>query len=234
MRCGIDNVKEYAEKSGISSPLPDVPSLALGTAGISLFEIMKVYLAIANHGKTKTPGYLIKIEDRNGTLLYEYERNTNGEQVFSPENAKTMTAMLCNVVNHGTAVSLRSKYQFSEDIAGKTGTTQNQTDGWFIGYTPGLIAGVWVGGELQNIRFRSMKYGQGSESAMPVWAGFMKRVFNDDQWKFLQEEKFMISESILNDLDCEDFKERSTDKFQLFKKIKETPFFKKIFGRKKR
>ncbi len=108
--------------------------------------------------------------------------------------------MLRGVVNEGTAVGLRKNYGITADIAGKTGTTQNYTDGWFIGFTPGLVAGAWVGGDLQNVRFQSITYGQGAYAAMPMWAGFMKSTFKDDQWKYLQKEVFQISDSTRNQL----------------------------------
>jgi len=144
-----------------------------------------------------------------------------------------MIEILRSVVNQGTASALRREYQIIADVAGKTGTTQNHTDGWFIGFTPSLVAGVWVGGDLQNLRFRNIAYGQGSFMAMPIWSHFMKRTFSDNHWEYLQDEEFEISESTKSMLTCDDFRERKPFQFRPFKKLKEKSLLKKLFKRKK-
>ncbi len=234
MRVGIDSVLQRCKLAGIDSPLPPVPSLALGTGEVSLLEMVGAYQAIANGGIAKEPVYLTRIEDRNGKILEDFTPANDGTAICTPENAELMIEMLKGVVNKGTAVGLRSKYGITADVAGKTGTTQNNTDGWFIGFTPGLVAGVWVGGDLQNVRFKSIKYGQGAYSAMPMWSGFMKSAFRDEQWKYLQKEVFQISNSIRTQLMCEDFREKKPFQFKPFKKLKEKGLFKKLFRRKKR
>ena len=153
--------------------------------------------------------------------------------VCHPENAELMIEMLRGVVNSGTARAIRNEHRILADVAGKTGTTQNNTDGWFIGFTPSLVAGVWVGGDLQNLRFRSMEYGQGSVMAMPIWSKFMKKAFSDDHWNYLREEEFEISESTKIMLTCDDFRERKPFKFRPFKKLKEKSLLKRLFKRKK-
>ena len=145
-----------------------------------------------------------------------------------------MIEMLRGVVNDGTAAGLRMKYRISEDIAGKTGTTQNYTDGWFIGFTPGLVAGAWVGGDLQNIRFQNMRYGQGAYSAMPIWAGFMKSAFQDDHWNVLQDDTFQISTGTQELLVCDDYSEKKPRQFRPIKTLKEKKIFKKLFRRKRK
>jgi penicillin-binding protein 1A len=126
------------------------------------------------------------------------------------------------------------KYRMSADIAGKTGTTQNYTDGWFMGFTPGLVAGAWVGGDLQNVRFQNMRYGQGAYSAMPIWAGFMQSAFQDEHWSKLQYDSFDISMSTQFKLICDDYREKEPLQFKPIQKLKERRLFKKLFRRKKR
>jgi penicillin-binding protein 1A len=232
METGIDTVLAFGKTAGIESSMPDVPSLALGTANISLLEMLQVYQAIANRGVALKPTYLARIEDRDGRVLFETPAGEPDKVVCQPENAEVMIEMLRSVVNEGTAHALRSTYQITADIAGKTGTTQNHTDGWFIGFTPSLVAGVWVGGDLQNLRFRSMQYGQGSFMAMPIWSNFMEKTFSDDHWAYLQNEEFEISESTKRMLACDDFRERKPFRFRPFKKLKEKSLLKRLFRRK--
>ncbi len=233
METGMDSVRVIGQKAGIESSLPEVPSLALGTANLSLLEMMGVYQAIANRGMAKKPKYLDRIEDRTGKILFETPIDEKGKAICRPENAEVMIAMLREVVNHGTAIALRNEYRIRADVAGKTGTTQNHTDGWFIGFTPSLVAGVWVGGDLQNLRFRTIQYGQGSFMAMPIWSKFMEKTFRDDHWSYLQDEAFDISETTLDLLSCDDFRERRPFRFKPFKKLKEKSLLKRLFKRKK-
>lgn len=233
MRVGIDSVLEISRKAGIEAPLPAVPSLALGTGEISLFEMLGAYQAIANRGMARKAVYITRIEDRKGNILKERKPEAEGTPICSPENADLMTAMLRNVVNKGTASGLRSRYGMEADIAGKTGTTQNYTDGWFIGFTPSLLCGVWVGGDLQNVRFRTLQYGQGAYAAMPIWAGFMNRTFGDVHWQYLQEEQFRLGEHIDEQMQCEDFLEDKPREFTPIKNLKKKRLFRRIFRRDK-
>ncbi len=233
METGIDTVVALGQKTGIESSMPAVPSLALGTANISLFEMMRVYQAIANRGMAIKPKYLTRIENKEGKVLYVNPASERGTAVCHPGNAEVMIEILREAVDHGTASAIRSEHLITADVAGKTGTTQNQTDGWFIGFTPSLVAGVWVGGDLQNLRFRSMEYGRGAFMAMPIWSGFMKKTFSDDHYHYLQNEEFGISESIKSMLKCDDFRERRPFLFRPFKTLKEKSFLKKLFKRKR-
>jgi penicillin-binding protein 1A len=234
MQTGIDSVLELAQAVGIESELPDVPSLALGTGAVSLFEMMKAYQAIANRGIAREPRYIARIEDRNGNILEEREPDEEGLPICNRENADLMIEMLRSVVNGGTASGLRNYYGIREDVAGKTGTTQNYTDGWFIGFTPTLVAGAWVGGDLQNIHFRNMQYGQGAYSAMPIWAGFMRRVFRDESWGRMESDTFDILPEVRAKLDCDDFRERKPLRFRPFQELKEKRLFRNFFRRKRR
>ena len=234
MQVGIDSVLEMCELAGITSPLPAVPSLALGTGAVSLYEMVNVYQAIANMGVSKEPVYIRRIEDRNGKVLEERIPADEGTSICQAENAELMIEMLRGVVNEGTAAGLRKNYGITADIAGKTGTTQNYTDGWFIGFTPGMVAGAWVGGDLQNIRFQTIQYGQGAFSAMPIWSGFMKSAFQDDYWSMLQEDTFRISTTTKEQLICDDFREKKPFQFKPFQKLKERKPFRKLFRRKRR
>ncbi|MCP4310494.1 MAG: penicillin-binding protein [Bacteroidetes bacterium] len=231
MQVGIDSVMELCQKAGIESPLPAVPSLALGTGTVSLYEMVRVYQAIANGGFSKEPVYIKRIEDRSGMVLDEWIPEAQGTAICSPENAELMVSLLRAVVNDGTAAGLRTRYQISADIAGKTGTTQNYTDGWFIGFTPGLLTGVWVGGDLQNVRFQNMKYGQGAYAAMPIWAGFMKSAFSDDHWDMLQEKRFDISPATQDQLLCDDFVEKKPREFRPIQTLKKKRLFRRLFRR---
>ena len=127
--------------------------------------------------------------------------------VIDPYKAQLMTEMMKSVVDRGTASSLRSIYGFNNEIAGKTGTTQNYTDGWFIGYTPVLITGVWVGGELPRIRFRYGGYGQGATAALPIWARYMQRIYRDPLYRHSKQLSFEIPDYVAEELDCDDYLE---------------------------
>ncbi|MFO7670005.1 MAG: transglycosylase domain-containing protein [Bacteroidales bacterium] len=233
MQVGIDSVLELCQRAGIEAPLPAVPSLALGSGAVSLLEMVGAYQAIANLGVGKKPVYIKRIEDSSGNILDENEPSMEGTTICSPENAELMIEMLRGVVNEGTAASLKTRYQMPGDVAGKTGTTQNYTDGWFIGFTPGLVTGVWVGGDLQNIRFKNMQYGQGAYTAMPIWAGFMKSAFQDEHWNILKQERFEISSTIREQLQCDDFRMKKPVQFHPVKTLKEKKLFRRLFRRER-
>ncbi len=234
LRTGIPNVHTLVEKSGISAKLPSVPSLALGTADISLLEITGAFQTIANHGVHRKPFYLLRIEDRAGRRLYVHEPEDRQMQAFSQENADRMICMLRNVVDSGTARGARRRLGSEAAIAGKTGTTQNHTDGWFIGFTPRLVAGVWVGGDFQNVRFRTLQQGQGAATALPVWTEFMGRVYEDPEFKAMKTDTFAVASSVWKDLDCPDFKKRRFSDFVPLRKLNPLRFFKGLFGRGER
>ncbi|MBU1822882.1 MAG: penicillin-binding protein, partial [Bacteroidetes bacterium] len=175
LKVGVPSTVRLARSMGIHSELPPVPSLALGTANLSLLEMVAAYTAFANEGRISEPVYVTRIVDRTGRVLRQ-NKPYRHKQVLSEENAAIMLHMMQAVVNEGSGGSLRSSFGLSLDIAGKTGTTQNQTDGWFIGITPGLVTGVWVGGESPLVRFRTLELGQGARTALPVWGEFTSRL----------------------------------------------------------
>jgi penicillin-binding protein 1A len=234
MQVGIDRVLDLCRKAGIQSPLPEVPSLALGSGPVSLMEMVGAYQAMANQGILKKPVYLKKIEDRNGKLLFEADPDPEGRAICEQKNAQVMIEMLKAVVNEGTAAALRTSYGFKAEIAGKTGTTQNHADGWFIGMTPDLVAGAWVGGDLQNVRFKSIRYGQGAFAAMPIWSGFMKRAFQDADWDKLEHSTFRTPEAVHIRMDCENFKEKKFFEIPPIQKMKKRQPLRNLFRRKKK
>jgi len=200
MKAGIKNIITYANTLGITEPLPEVPSLALGVSNISLKNMMSAYGTFAKQGAHVEPNSISTIYNKQNELIFELE--TKKEQLIQPKIAQDITNMLQSVVNHGTAKRLRYNYHFRGDIAGKTGTTQNHTDGWLIGYTPEWLGGVWVGADNPLIRFSSIKDGQGANMALPIWANFYKKL----QEEGLQDSLHFPFE---NNLDCPLYKENT-------------------------
>ena len=161
------------------------PSIALGTVDASLYEMVKVYGTFANRGLRPDMHYLDRIETNDGQVIAEFDRPNNRKfkQVIPTNQADMMVKMMQSVVDSGTAKRLRFKYGLYNPIAGKTGTTQNHTDGWFIGFTPRLVAGVWVGADDANIHFKSLRAGQGANTALPIWGLFMKKLYRDKAFR---------------------------------------------------
>jgi len=144
------------------------------------------------------------MEDRKGNIIYQDPGHLGGKQILRPETSTLISHMLKDVVNRGTARSLRSRYKLPYDLAGKTGTTQQQSDGWFIGAAPGLLAGAWVGADDPRIHFRSLAAGQGAATALPIWAVFMKLVYEDPDYAHLKKEKFeKPGPAQLSSMDCD-------------------------------
>ncbi len=171
------SVIKVARQMGITSPLPAVPSICLGTADISLYEMVGAMNTYANKGFHIEPICITRIEDKNGNVIAEFSPRQN--EAMNEITAYMMIELLKGVVDGGTGARLRYRYGFTNPIAGKTGTTQNNSDGWFMGLTPDLVTGVWVGGDDRTIRFRNMALGQGANMALPIWALYMKKVYAD-------------------------------------------------------
>ncbi len=190
MQTGISRTIELAKSLGIDSELPEYPTLALGAASIPLEEMVCAYATLANGGKPVKPYFLVRIEDAQGKVLDTFENVQESEPVVNPENCRIITQMLKSVVNDGTGRAIRSVYGIQSDFAGKTGTTQNQADGWFMGMTPELVAGAWVGGEDPSVHFRSLTYGQGAYMALPIVGGFFQRTWSNPRFASLQNEYF--------------------------------------------
>lgn len=176
-RIGPKKTVEFAHLCGIKSNIPEVPSIALGSADIQLIEMMQAYSMFPNRGFNTEPIYLTKIEDKNGNILETFEPKV--KQVISEVDAYTMVKMMEGVVNYGTGGSMRWRYDIQSDIGAKTGTTNDNTDGWFMGYTPQLLAGAWVGNDDPFLHLPKYGTGGGSDMAMPEWAYFMQKVYAD-------------------------------------------------------
>ena len=174
-------VIDFARKLGITSPIPPVPSVCLGTPDISLTELVGAYTVFSNNGYKAKPYFISRIEDSNGNVIASFEPDLT--EALDKETAYTMTRMLRGVIDDrgGTGYRVRYRYNvpYSLEVAGKTGTTQNNSDGWFVGFTPELLAGSWVGCEDRYIRFRNTANGQGASTALPIWAKFIKKVYAD-------------------------------------------------------
>ncbi len=181
---GPTPVVNLARRMGITAPLEAVPSICLGTPDISVFEMTAANATYANKGTYIQPTFITRIEDKNGKVLEEIIPHS--DEVFSEENAYVMVQLMRGVCDYGTGTRLRFKHNLRNQIAGKTGTTQNNSDGWFIGLTPELAAGVWVGGEDRSIHFNSMEQGQGASMALPIWGKFFKKVYEDKHLKVSQ------------------------------------------------
>lgn len=199
---GPEAVVKFAKSVGITSQLDPVPSLCLGSADISLYEMVGANSTFANKGTWIEPTFITRIEDKNGKVLAQFIPKMN--EALSEDKAYIMTVLMKGVVDGGTGSRLRSKYKLTNPIAGKTGTTQNNSDGWFMGLTPDLVAGVWVGAEDRSVHFDNTSEGQGASMALPIWAKFMTRVYADKTIKISKGDFEKPSKKILIDLNCKD------------------------------
>ena len=179
---GATAVSTLIKKMGVTSDVPAYPSICLGTFDASVYDMVGAYSAFVNHGTWTEPIYLLRIEDKNGNILYE--RKPKIVFALNEQTAYVMTQMLKGVVENGTGSRLRYKYGLTNPIGGKTGTTQNNSDGWFMGITPQLVTGVWTGCEDRAIHFFSTNQGEGANSALPIFALYMKKVYADGKLKY--------------------------------------------------
>ena len=208
MKTGVEPTVNMAHRLGVESELPEVPSLALGTADASLEEMVTAYATFANRGLRVKPVYINRITDRDGNVLLQHYDGKDAKRVISDKTAAIMLYLMQGVVEEGSASKLRSQFGLKMDIAGKTGTTQDNADGWFIGITPNLVTGVWVGGESPQVRFRTLDLGQGSRTALPIWGDFTRRIALDPAYKGYYNSKFEpLPPGIRASLDCASFRE---------------------------
>ncbi len=208
LEAGINKTIEVAEDLGISAELPHYPSLALGVASISLKEIVEAFAGIVNDGKPVEAHYLLEIADRDGNVLETFNYELADVPVVSPENCRAVINMMEAVVDQGTGRGIRSIYKIKGDFAGKTGTTQNNSDGWFIGITPNLVAGCWVGADDPRVHFRTTTFGQGAYMALPIVGKFFHKTYSDPKFASLKNSKFIPpSPELLALLDKPQFKE---------------------------
>ena len=212
---GPRSVVNIVKNLGLTNEIPEVPSIALGTPDFSVYEMVGAYGAFANQGVYVKPVMVTRIEDRNGTVLYEYAPET--KDVLSKDVAYAMVDLMKGVTQSGSGMRLRHStmgevpvykevitgypYEFTNPIAGKTGTTQNNSDGWFIGMVPNLVTGVWVGGEERSTHFNSITYGQGASMALPIWALYMKENYANKDLEVSQDE-FEKPENLSIRVDC--------------------------------
>lgn len=203
-KAGISNVISLSRKLNIKSDLPEVPSLALGTAEISVEEMGGAYTLLINEGKATKPYYLLRISDESGNVLEKFDSPEVLEKAFSKTTQQQIIDMMQNVVNNGTGKRLRSSYGLSNQIAGKTGTTQSNKDAWFIGVTPQLVFTTWVGFDDHRIGFKSTRVGQGANAALPITALTLQKINANKNLKRYSQGRFpQVSSEVAATLDCE-------------------------------
>lgn len=191
LQSGIENTINLVKSMGIDSELPEYPSLALGAANISLWEMVTAYACMANGGMRVDPHYMLRIEDNKGRVIANFESEIKKPvRVLTKNEAKVINHMLQSVVKTGTARSLHRIYGLKNNMAGKTGTTNDYTDGWFMGYSPSLVTGVWTGGDDVKVRFRNLTLGQGGHMALPIFARYIRGVVNDGNFPRIANESF--------------------------------------------
>ena len=174
---GPNAVIAQARRMGVESPIDPVPAICLGVCDLKLIEMVGAMSTFANQGVYIKPMFITRIEDKNGNVIQRFSPEES--EAMSELTAYKMVELMKGVVQSGTGIRLRSTYGLSNPIAGKTGTTQKQSDGYFMGITPDLTTGVWVGAEDRSVHFRSTQLGQGSHTALPIWALYMKKVYAD-------------------------------------------------------
>ena len=217
---GIPKVLEQAKRIGIKKELPNLPSIALGVAEINLKELTGAYASYVNDSKPVTPYAITKVTDRNGRIIAEFKPE-EAEPAFKDYTRQVMLEIMQSTVNKGTASRLRSTYSLNNDIAGKTGTTQDNKDGWFVGITPKLVTVTWVGNDNQAIGFRTTGLGQGANSALPIFARFYSKLNKDSKYDGITKSRFETpTDDVVSDLDCNEEKRDG--------------FLKRIFSSKKK
>ncbi len=215
-KVGPKAVVNITDNLGFSREIPAVPSIALGTADVNVYEMVGAYGMFVNEGVYVKPVMVTRIEDKNGTVLFEYVPET--KDVLSKEVAYAMVNLMEGVTHGGSGTRLRGSgnknttvykeiitgypYEFTNPIAGKTGTTQNQSDGWFMGMVPNLVTGVWVGGDDKPIHFKSILYGQGAAMALPIWGLYMKKNYADKDLG-ISDGEFPVPENMSINIDCD-------------------------------
>lgn len=214
---GPTAVATLTKRMGITSDVPAVPSICLGTFNASVYDMVGAYSTFVNHGVWTEPLYLLRIEDKNGNIIYE--RQPNIKVALNPQTAYVMTDMLKAVVSEGTGRRLRFRYNFTNPIGGKTGTTQANSDGWFIGITPQLVTGVWTGAEDRAIHFASTSQGEGANSALPIFALYMKSVYADPSLKYTKGDFEVPKGGINITLDCGAYNQQQSGQTELDQKL---------------
>jgi len=204
---GIPAFQDFIRRCGINANIVPYPSIALGVSDISLYEMLHAYTMFPTGGMNTEPYFISKIEDKNGILIKSFAPVQ--KEIISASTAFKMVKMMRGVIDFGTAKRMRFRYNIKADVAGKTGTTNNQADGWFIGYTPQILAGAWVGCDDRFLRFRSEALGQGAAAALPIWALFYKKISADKSLDFRDDVKF---EEPKDFDDCDVYDQNSLDR----------------------
>ncbi len=220
-KVGIPKVVDQVKKLGVTAILSEEPAMALGTDGIKLKELAGAYASYVNEGKSVKPYYISRIEDKNGRLIASFEPEIAETPAYNDYTRQVLLEMMKSTVEQGTATRLRTTYNLKNDIAGKTGTTQDNKDGWFVGITPNLVTITWVGNDNYNIGFKTTALGQGANTALPIFAKLYQKMNLDSTFDPITKSKFEESaKEVLKDLDC--------------KPEKRDNFFKRLFGKKKK
>jgi len=202
-------VVEVMKRMGVYSPIDPVVSMFLGTSDITLYEMVGAFTTYANQGVYIKPYLVTRIEDRHGNVIATFlpERH----EAIDEQTAYLMLKLMQNVIDAGTGTRLRVRPNYGQlrmPIAGKTGTTQNHSDGWFIGVTPKLSAGVWTGADLRSIHFRTITSGQGANMALPIWGYFMKKVLADKTLGITEDMSFKQPKNFSVNLNCDELEDK--------------------------
>lgn len=241
-KAGIDNTIQLARSMGIKSSISAYPAIALGTPDISMMEMVSAYACFANKGKTIEPFYITAITTHDNVMLEQF-KPAAGTRAMSAESAALMVHMLRRAVNEGTSSSLRTRFGLTNDIAGKTGTTQSNTDGWFMAITPKLVMGAWVGADDPKIRFRSTALGQGSRTALPLVGEFLRLSNQDKELNSVTRAQFAsLPAAWARKIDCDLYRsdnllervfgKNEEGKEKEFGKKEKKGFFKRLFEKK--
>lgn len=207
---GPEAVIQMARRMGVTSDIDAVPSICLGVCDISLYEMVGAMSTFANQGVYIKPIFITKIEDKNGNVIEYFE--TEQEEAMDEVTAYKMIELMKGVVQSGTGVRLKYKYGLRNPIAGKTGTTQNQSDGWFMGITPDLTTGIWTGAEDRAVHFRTIGLGQGSNMALPVWGIYMNKIYADSSLKISKGDFSKPLSDVALEFDCELYEQEQSQK----------------------
>src|SRR5205085_68214 len=199
---GAENVVEFAHRVGIESKLDAVPSLCLGTSDVSVYEMVGAYGTYVNDGIFTRPFFITRIEDKNGNVIENFVPETR--QAVSDQTAFKMIYMLMGgvVEQGGTSGGLPRELKIDNEIGGKTGTTNDASDGWYMGLTHDLVTGIWVGGDERAIRFPSWVFGSGTKSARPIWSNFMTKVYADPKTGIVKGQFQRPKSGLQLNLDC--------------------------------
>jgi penicillin-binding protein 1A len=193
---------DFLKRLNIPTKVDVVPSLALGACNLSLYEMMWGYSIFAGHGFSTRPYFIVRIEDRNGNVIARFDNGNNRKEAISEVTAYKMCRMMQGTVDRGTAAGLRNRLGIAE-MGGKTGTTNDNTDGWFMGYTPQLLGGVWIGCDDQFIRLEN-NLGYGGEAARPIWEYFFRKVLADKTLGVDKNAKFSVPAEMNNEINSAD------------------------------